>query len=154
MNKDSNNAINKNKKESRYEFSQFQDFAKDNLFKNNNNNLNMFNMPKANEDNNEVNIDNLIINNNNNKNEELKNSKDKNDYKFGGMNNIMTKPEKEEADSDILKMLREKYSFQNNDSSKDLDNNNSNFNNRVNMDFKKEYKPKNPITDGSTNFRD
>ena len=78
MNKDSNNAINKNKTESRYEFSRFQDLDKDNLFKNNNNNLNMFNMPKANEDNNKVNIDNLIINSNNNKNEELKNSKDKN----------------------------------------------------------------------------
>ena len=152
MNKDSNNAVNKNKTESRYEFSRFQDLDKDNLFKNNNNNLNMFNIPKANEDNNEVNIDNLIINSNNNKNEELKNSKDKNDYKFGGMNNIMTKPEKEEADSDILKMLREKYSFQNNDSSKDLDNNNSNFNNRMNMDFKKEYKPKTPITDGRRTF--
>jgi len=66
------------------------------------------------------------------------------------MNNIMTKPEKEEADSDILKMLREKYSFQNNDSSKDLNNNNSNFSNR--MDFKKEYKPKTPITDGRCTF--
>ena len=117
--------------------------------------MNIFNMPKANEENNEVNIDNLIINSNNNKNEELKNSKDKNDYKFGAMNNIMSKPEKEEADSDILKMLREKYSFQNSDSSKDLDNNNSNFNNRINMDFKKEfkeYKPKTPITDGRRTF--
>ena len=69
MNKDSNNAINKNNTESRYEFSRFQDLDKDNLFKKNNNNLNMLNMPKANE----VNIDNFIINNNNNKNEELKN---------------------------------------------------------------------------------
>ena len=155
LNKDSNNAINKNKTENRYEYSRFQDLDKDNLFKNNNNNMNIFNMPKANEENNEVNIDNLIINSNNNKNEELKNSKDKNDYKFGGMNNIMSKPEKEEADSDILKMLREKYSFQNSDSSKDLDNNNSNFNNRINMDFKKEfkeYKPKTPITDGRRTF--
>ena len=56
------------------------------------------------------------------------------------MNNIMSKPEKEEADSDILKMLREKYSFQNSDSSKDLDNNNTNFNNRMNFDFKKNLK--------------
>jgi len=101
--------------------------------------LNMFNMPKTNEDNNEVNIDNLIINiNNNNKSKELKNSKDKNDYKFDGMKNIITKPEKEEADFDILKLLKEKYFSQNNDNSKDLDNNNSNFNNRMNMDFKKE----------------
>ena len=156
INKDSNNSINKNKTETRYEYSRFQDLDKDNLFKNNNkNNMNIFNMPKANEENNEVHIDNLIINSNNNKNEELKNSKDKNDYKFGGMNNIMSKPEKEEADSDILKMLREKYSFQNSDSSKDLDNNNSNFNNRINMDFKKEfkeYKPKTPITDGRRTF--
>jgi len=43
-------------------------------------------------------------------------------------------------------MLIEKYSFQNNENSKDLDNNNSNFNNRI--DFKKENKPKTPITDG------
>jgi len=64
MNKDSNNAVNKNKTENRYEFSRFQNLDKDNLFKNNNNNLNMFNMPKANEDSNEVNIDNLIINSN------------------------------------------------------------------------------------------
>jgi len=63
----------------------------------------------------------------------------------------MSKPEKEESDSDILKILREKYSFQNSDSSKDLDNNNSNFNNRINMDFK-EYKPKTPITDGRRTF--
>ena len=152
INKDSNNSINKNKTETRYEYSRFQDLDKDNLFKNNNkNNMNIFNMPKANEENNEVHIDNLIINSNNNKNEELKNSKDKNDYKFGGMNNIMSKPEKEESDSDILKILREKYSFQNSDSSKDLDNNNSNFNNRINMDFK-EYKPKTPITDSRRTF--
>jgi len=57
--------------------------------------LNILHIPKANEDNNEVNNDNLIINSNNNRNEELKNSKDKNDYKFGSMNNIMTRSEKE-----------------------------------------------------------
>ena len=118
--------------------------------------MNIFNMPKENEDNNEVNIDNLIINSNNNKNEELKNSKEKNDYKYGGINNIMSKQEKEEPETDILKMLREKYAFQNNDSSKDLDNNNnSNFNNKINLDFKKEfkeYKPKTPITDGRRTF--
>ena len=67
----------------------------------------------------------------------------------------MSKLEKEESDLDILKMLREKYSFQNSDSSKDLDNNNSNFNNRINMNFKKEckeYKPKTPLTDGRHTF--
>ena len=68
---------------------------------------------------------------------------------------LMSKIEKEESDLDILKMLREKYSFQNSDSSKDLDNNNSNFNNRINMNFKKEckeYKPKTPLTDGRHTF--
>ena len=135
INKDSNNVINKNKTEGRYEYSRYQDLDKDNLFKNNNNNMNIFNMPKSNEDNNEVNIDNLIINSNNNKNEELKNSKDKNDDKYDGINNIMSKPEKEEPESDILRMLREKYSFQNSDSSKDLDNNNSNFSNRIDNGF-------------------
>ena len=68
---------------------------------------------------------------------------------------VMSKPEKEEANSDVLKMLREKYSFQKSDSSKDLDNNNSNFNNRIYMDFKKEikeYKPKTSITDGKHTF--
>lgn len=150
INKDSNNAINKNKTESRYEYNRFQDLDKDNLFKNNNNMNNVFNMPKTNEDNNEINIDNLIINSNNNKTEELKNSKDKNDYKYGGINNLIPKPEKDESESNILKLLREKYSFQNNDSSKDLDSNN-----RINFDFKKEfkeYKPKTPITDGRRTF--
>ena len=45
-------------------------------------------------------------------------------------------------------MIGEKYSFQNNHSRKDLDNNNSNFSNRMNIDFKKECKLKAAITDG------
>ena len=151
--KDSNNDINKNKTENRYKYNRFQDLDKDNLFKNNNNNMNTFNIPKTNEDNNEVNIDSLIINSNNNKNEELKNSKDKNDYKYDGIKNIMSNQEKEEPESDKFKILREKYSFlQNNDSSKDLDINNINFNNRINKKEFKEIKPKTPITDGRRTF--
>ena len=157
INKDNNNdlilkkQIN-NKTETRYEFSRFQDMDKiDKLDKDNNNifnNKNLFGIPKPKQDNNnnsnnEININNLIItSNNNNQKEELKTSKEKEfkDFKFG-INN------KEESDNDILKILREKYSMQSNDS-KDLDTNNNNSNNRINLDFKKDYKPKTPIAEG------
>ena len=119
-----NNDIKKqnNKTENRYEFSRLQDLDKD-YFSNK-----IFNLPKAKtiqENNNDLN--NLIIN----QKDELKNSKEK--Y---GANNL-----KEDSENDILKVLREKYSLENNDI-KDSDSN------RINVDFKKEYKPKTPINEG------
>ena len=119
-----NNDIKKqnNKAENRYEFSRLQDLDKD-YFSNK-----IFNLPKAKtiqENNNDLN--NLIIN----QKDELKNSKEK--Y---GANNL-----KEDSENDILKVLREKYSLENNDI-KDSDSN------RINVDFKKEYKPKTPINEG------
>ena len=119
-----NNDIKKqnNKTESRYEFSRLQDLDKD-YFSNK-----IFNLPKTKtiqENNNDIN--NLIIN----QKDELKNSKEK--Y---GANNL-----KEDSENDILKVLREKYSLENNDI-KDSDSN------RINVDFKKEYKPKTPINEG------
>ena len=119
-----NNDIKKqnNKTENRYEFSRLQDLDKD-YFSNK-----IFNLPKTKtiqENNNDIN--NLIIN----QKDELKNSKEK--Y---GANNL-----KEDSENDILKVLREKYSLENNDI-KDSDSN------RINVDFKKEYKPKTPINEG------
>ena len=111
-----------NKTENRYEFSRLQDLDKD-YFSNK-----IFNLPKTKtiqENNNDIN--NLIIN----QKDELKNSKEK--Y---GANNL-----KEDSENDILKVLREKYSLENNDI-KDSDSN------RINVDFKKEYKPKTPINEG------
>ena len=124
INKDNNNDMKKvnNKTENRYEFARLQDFDK-----------NIFNFPKAsNPENNDIN--NLIINN---QKEELHNSKEK--FSYGGNNNNL----KEESETDILKVLREKYSLQGNDI-KEPDNNN---NNRINIDFKKDYKPKTPINE-------
>ena len=132
-----NNDIKKqinNKTENRYEFSRFQDLDKDNIFAN----KNIFNLPKTNPENNE--LENLIIktqnqnlNINKNINDELTNSKDK--YMFNNNNNN----QKEETESDLLKGLREKYSL--NSLNKDIDNN------KLNMEFKKDYKPKTPIND-------
>ena len=128
MNKENNNEMKKqsnNKTENRYEFSRLQDFDKD-LFMNNNKYLSK---SKTIQDNNND-INNLIIN----QNEELKNSKDK----FGL--NL-----KDDSDNDILKVLREKYSLENKDISNDSDTNN---NNRMNFELRKEYKPKTPINEG------
>ena len=130
INKDNNNDIKKinNKTENRYEFARLQDFDK-----------NLFNFPKAsNPENNDIN--NLIINN---QKEELQNSKEK--FSYGGNNNNL----KEESETDILKVLREKYSLQGNNDIKEPDNNN---NNRINFDFKKDYKPKTPINEVRRNI--
>ena len=131
INKDNNNEMKKqinNKTENRYEFNRMQDFDKDNIF----GNKNLFNFQKgSNPENNDIN--NLIIKN---QNEELKNSKEKFAY---NNNNI------EEKQSDILKALREKYSMQGND-------NKDSENNRINIDFKKDYKPKTPITEERRNI--
>ena len=128
INKDNNNEMKKqinNKTENRYEFNRMQDSDKDNIF----GNKNIFNFQKGLEpENNDIN--NLIIKN---QKEELKNSKEKFIY---DNNNL-----KEETQSDILAALREKYSMFGNDS-KDSESN------RINIDFKKDYKPKTPITDG------
>ena len=133
INKDNNNnndikKIN-NKTENRYEFARLQDFDK-----------NLFNFPKtSNPENNDIN--NLIINN---QKEELQNSKEK--FTYGGNNNNNNL--KEESETDILKVLREKYALQGNDI-KEPDSSGSN---RINIDFKKDYKPKTPINEVRRNI--
>ena len=74
---------------------------------------------KNEENNNNIDINNLIINNTNSKKDD------------------MMKKGKEKEESDMLKQLREKYATQNEQEKVDL-----------NFDFKKEYKPKTPITEG------
>ena len=141
-NKDIKKQIN-NKTENRYEFARFQDLDKDNLF----GNKNTFNFSKTNPENND--IDNLIIktqnvNINKNSNEELTNSKDKYLLHNDNDNNL-----KGEAESDLLKGLREKYSLNSfNKDNKEVDNN------KINMEIKKDYKPKTPINETRRNIPD
>ena len=56
--------------------------------------------------------------------------------------NIPTMKNKKENSDDILKSLREKYSLQNN----------GNDTKEINIEYKKEYKPKTPITEGRRTF--
>ena len=140
------NQIN-NKTENRYEFSRFQDLDKDNIY----GNKNIFNYPKTNPENNDIN--NLIIktqnqNINQNMNDELINSKDK--YNF--MNNNINTNQKENTETDILKTLREKYSL--NKLNKDSDSNTNNNNNKINIELKRDYKPKTPINETRLNMAD
>ena len=139
------NQIN-NKTENRYEFNRLQDLDKDNIY----GNKNIFNYPKTNPENNDIN--NLIIktqnqNINQNMNDELINSKDK--YNF--MNNNINTNQKENTETDILKTLREKYSL--NKLNKDSDSNTNN-NNKINIELKRDYKPKTPINETRLNMAD
>ena len=141
-----NNDIKKqinNKTENRYEFPRFSDLDKDNFL----GNKNTFNFTKTNPENND--IDNLIIktqnlNRNENPNEESTNSKDKYMLHNDNDNNI-----KGETESDLLKGLREKYSLNSfNKDNKEVDNN------KINIEIKKDYKPKTPINDTRRNIPD
>ena len=141
-----NNDIKKqinNKTENRYEFARFSDLDKDNFL----GNKNAFNFTKTNPENND--IDNLIIKTQNlnikeNSNEELTNSKEK--YMLHNDNDSNVKGETE---SDLLKGLREKYSLNSfNQDNKEVDNN------KINIEIKKDYKPKTPINDTRRNIPD
>ena len=141
-----NNDIKKqinNKTENRYEFARFLDLDKDNFL----GNKNAFNFTKTNPENND--IDNLIIKTQNlnikeNSNEELTNSKEK--YMLHNDNDSNVKGETE---SDLLKGLREKYSLNSfNQDNKEVDNN------KINIEIKKDYKPKTPINDTRRNIPD
>ena len=148
-----NNEIKKqtnNKTENRYEFSRLQDLDKDNIY----GNKNIFNYPKTNPENND--IDNLIIKNQNqninqNINDELINSKDKYNFMNNNINinNNIKNNQKEDIETDILKTLREKYSL-----NKLNQENESNNNNKINIELKKDYKPKTPINEARRNMAD
>ena len=127
--KDNNNM---NKTENRYDFIKYQDIEKENMFMTNkNNNKNIFN-------NRNNNSNNLL---NQNKTEEI-----------NDINNLILKTQTpnqinnniNDDSDDILKALREKYSLQNTN----VNNNNNISDDKINMDYKKEYKPKTPITEG------
>ena len=124
-NLENNNMINKNKTENRYEFVKYQEldiFKNKNLFSNNP-------QPELNNNNNNTNqvndINNLIL-------------------KTQTPNMPLMKNTKKEDSDDILKSLREKYSLQNT-------NGNMEIKEKI-MDFKVDYKPKTPITEGRRTF--
>ena len=124
-NLENNNMINKNKTENRYEFVKYQEldiFKNKNLLSNNP-------QPELNSNNdntNQVNdINNLIL-------------------KTQTPNMPLMKNTKKEDSDDILKSLREKYSLQNT-------NGNMEIKEKI-MDFKVDYKPKTPITEGRRTF--
>ena len=120
-----NNNIKNNKTENRYEFVKYQELD---IFKNQNNLYNMNNnLPKQDSKPSEVNdINNLILKTQN--------------TNLNKTQNIPTK-KKDESD-DILKSLREKYSLQNN----------GNELKEINLEYKKDYKPKTPIAEGRRTF--
>ena len=120
-----NNNIKNNKTENRYEFVKYQELD---IFKNQNNLYNMNNnIPKQDSKPSEVNdINNLILKTQN--------------LNLNKTQNIPTK--KKEENDDILKSLREKYSLQNN----------GNELKEINMEYKKDYKPKTPIAEGRRTF--
>lgn len=124
-NLDTNNNIKNNKTENRYEFVKYQELD---IFKNQNNLYNMNNnLQKQDSKPNEVNdINNLILKTQN--------------LNLNKTQNIPTK--KKEENDDILKSLREKYSLQNN----------GNELKEINMEYKKDYKPKTPIAEGRRTF--
>ncbi len=122
---------NMNKTENRYDFIKYQDIDKDNLFINNKNSKNIFNSKNNN------------INQINNKNEEINdiNNLILKTQTPNQISNISNANINDDSD-DILKALREKYSLQNN-------NTNNNINDdKMNLEYKKEYKPKTPIAEG------
>ena len=120
------NNINNTKTENRYEFVKYQDLD---LFKNQNNLYNMNNnIPKQDSKPSEVNdINNLILK-----------------TQAPNLNKTQNVPTNNKKDDsvDILKSLREKYSLQNN----------GNEFKEINLDYKKEYKPKTPIAEGRRTF--
>ena len=115
------NNNNNNKAESRYEFVKYQDID---IFKN----KNVFNMPQAQQNTNEINdINNLIIK-----------------TQTPNINKPTNNQIKKEDSDDILKSLREKYSLQNKNNGNDMK--------EMNLEYKKDYKPKTPIAEGRRTF--